>query len=78
MTKQHYQAQTYKAQSSVGYLVKRSHSLCVDAFEPVLKEALDTPGPVIVEVPVDYSDNHTLSTPVQRDLSALRSTQETD
>jgi DNA-binding MarR family transcriptional regulator len=38
VAKQHYQAQTYKAQSSVGYLVKRSHSLCLDALEPVLKE----------------------------------------
>jgi acetolactate synthase-1/2/3 large subunit len=42
-----------------------------DDFERVLKEAMDTPGPVIVDVPVDYSDNHTLSAVVQQDdLSA--------
>jgi acetolactate synthase-1/2/3 large subunit len=42
-----------------------------DDFERVLKEAMDTPGPVIVDVPVDYSDNHTLSALVQQDdLSA--------
>jgi DNA-binding MarR family transcriptional regulator len=38
VVKQHYAAQTYKAQSSVGYLVKRSYSLCVDALEPVFAE----------------------------------------
>jgi thiamine pyrophosphate-dependent acetolactate synthase large subunit-like protein len=42
-----------------------------DDFERVLKEAMDTSGPVIVDVPVDYSDNHTLSALVQQDdLSA--------
>jgi DNA-binding MarR family transcriptional regulator len=38
VVKQHYEAQTYKAQSSVGYLVKRAYSLCVDALEPVFTE----------------------------------------
>jgi DNA-binding MarR family transcriptional regulator len=38
VAKQHYQVETYKAQSSVGYLVKRSYSLCADVLEPVLKE----------------------------------------
>jgi len=38
VAKQHYDATTYKAQSSVGYLVKRSHSLCLDALEPVFEE----------------------------------------
>ena len=31
-----------------------------DQIAPILKQAMDTPGPVIVEVPVDYSDNHQL------------------
>ncbi len=34
---QHYQASTYRAQSSVGYLIKRSHSLMLDVLEPVLE-----------------------------------------
>jgi DNA-binding MarR family transcriptional regulator len=38
MSKQHYQASTYKAQQSVGYLLKRAHSLMLDAFEPMLEE----------------------------------------
>jgi DNA-binding MarR family transcriptional regulator len=37
MSKQHYQASTYKAQDSVGYLVKRSHSLVHDMLEPLLE-----------------------------------------
>jgi DNA-binding MarR family transcriptional regulator len=37
MSKQHYQVSTYKAQSSVGYLVKRTHSLMLDVLEPVLE-----------------------------------------
>jgi DNA-binding MarR family transcriptional regulator len=37
MSKQHYQASTYRAQSSVGYLIKRSHSLMLDVMEPVLE-----------------------------------------
>lgn len=32
-----------------------------DQIEPVLKTALETPGPVIVGVPVDYSDNWKLT-----------------
>ncbi|CAB3750892.1 Acetolactate synthase, catabolic [Paraburkholderia humisilvae] len=31
-----------------------------DDIVPVLKKAFDTPGPVIVGVHVDYSDNHKL------------------
>src|SRR5271155_47838 len=38
MSKQHYQASTYKTQSSVGYLVKRSHSLMLDVMEPIFEE----------------------------------------
>jgi DNA-binding MarR family transcriptional regulator len=38
MSKQHYQASTYRARSSVGYLIKRAHSLMLDVMEPVLEE----------------------------------------
>jgi DNA-binding MarR family transcriptional regulator len=38
MSKQHYQAGTYKAQFSVGYLVKRAHSLMLDIMEPVIEQ----------------------------------------
>ncbi|MGO9603022.1 MAG: acetolactate synthase AlsS [Candidatus Binataceae bacterium] len=31
-----------------------------DQIAPTLKTAMDTPGPVILEIPVDYSDNHLL------------------
>jgi DNA-binding MarR family transcriptional regulator len=37
MSKQHYQVATYRAQSSVGYLVKRAHSLMLDVLEPLLE-----------------------------------------
>jgi DNA-binding MarR family transcriptional regulator len=37
MSKQHYQAATYNARSSIGYLVKRSHSLTLDMLEPVIE-----------------------------------------
>jgi DNA-binding MarR family transcriptional regulator len=37
MSKQHYQVATFKARSSIGYLVKRSHSLMLDIMEPVLE-----------------------------------------
>jgi DNA-binding MarR family transcriptional regulator len=36
--KQHYHPETYKAQSSVGYLVKRSYAMCADVLEPVFAE----------------------------------------
>ena len=36
MSKQHYQVFTYKAQMSVGYLVKRAHSLFLDIMEPMI------------------------------------------
>jgi DNA-binding MarR family transcriptional regulator len=35
MSKQYYQLSTYHAQSSVGYLVKRAHSLMLDVMEPI-------------------------------------------
>jgi DNA-binding MarR family transcriptional regulator len=38
MSKQHYQVATYKAQLSVGYLVKRAHSLMLDIMEPVIEQ----------------------------------------
>lgn len=38
MSKQHYQVSTYKAQLSVGYLVKRAHSLMLDIMEPVTEQ----------------------------------------
>jgi acetolactate synthase I/II/III large subunit len=31
-----------------------------DQITPVLKQAFDTPGPVLVGVHVDYRDNHVL------------------
>jgi DNA-binding MarR family transcriptional regulator len=37
MSRQHYHASTYKAQSSVGYLVKRTHSLMLDLMEPLVE-----------------------------------------
>src|SRR5271155_805084 len=37
MSKQHYESSTYKAQDSIGYLVKRSHSLMHDILEPTLE-----------------------------------------
>jgi len=38
MSKQHYQVSTYRAQSSIGYLTKRAHSLMLDVMEPLLEE----------------------------------------
>jgi DNA-binding MarR family transcriptional regulator len=38
MSKQFYQLDTYHAQSSVGYLVKRAHSLMLDVMEPIFAE----------------------------------------
>jgi DNA-binding MarR family transcriptional regulator len=38
MSKQHYQVSTYKAQLSIGYLVKRAHSLMLDIMEPVIEQ----------------------------------------
>jgi DNA-binding MarR family transcriptional regulator len=37
MSKQHYKASTYKAQGSIGYLLKRAHSMMLDVMEPVLE-----------------------------------------
>jgi hypothetical protein len=36
--KQHYQVSTYRAQSSIGYLIKRAHSLMLDVLETVLEK----------------------------------------
>jgi DNA-binding MarR family transcriptional regulator len=36
MSKQYYKVESYRAQDSVGYLVKRAHSLNMDVMEPVL------------------------------------------
>ena len=38
MSKQHYRLSTYKAQLSIGYLVKRAHSLMLDIMEPVIEQ----------------------------------------
>lgn len=38
MIEQYYRAETYKAQTSIGYLVKRGYSLCLNALEPVLEK----------------------------------------
>src|ERR1700704_3831091 len=38
MSKQHYQVSTYKSQNSVGYLLKRGHSLMLAVLEPLLEE----------------------------------------
>ena len=35
---QHYEVTTYRAQTSVGYLTKRTHSLILDIMEPLLEE----------------------------------------
>ena len=37
MSRQHYQVASFRAQDSVGYLVKRAHSLMLDAIEPVFE-----------------------------------------
>jgi DNA-binding MarR family transcriptional regulator len=37
MSKQHYHVSTYTAQFSVGYLMKRAHSLMLDVMEPVFE-----------------------------------------
>jgi DNA-binding MarR family transcriptional regulator len=36
--KRHYQVSTYRAQNSIGYLMKRAHSLMLDVLEPVLEK----------------------------------------
>lgn len=38
MSKQHYKVATYTAQLSIGYLVKRAHSLMLDIMEPVIEQ----------------------------------------
>jgi acetolactate synthase I/II/III large subunit len=44
-----------EAFGAVGYMVRNA-----DELAPVMRKALDTPGPVIVGVHVDYRDNHKL------------------
>jgi DNA-binding MarR family transcriptional regulator len=36
--RRHYQVSTYRAQNSIGYLMKRAHSLMLDVLEPVLEK----------------------------------------
>ena len=38
MSKQHYHASTYKAQNSIGYLIKRAHSMMMDVLEQLFAE----------------------------------------
>ena len=38
MSKQHYKLSTYRAQDSIGYLLKRAHSLMMAVMEPLLEE----------------------------------------
>jgi DNA-binding MarR family transcriptional regulator len=38
MSKQHYQAATYKAENSIGYLIKRAHSMILNVLEQVFGE----------------------------------------
>lgn len=38
MTEQHYQVKTYEARNSIGYLVKRTYGLMLDALEPAFAE----------------------------------------
>jgi DNA-binding MarR family transcriptional regulator len=38
MPERHYQVSTYRAQNSIGYLMKRAHSLMLDVLEPVLEQ----------------------------------------
>ena len=38
MSKQHYKLSTYRAQDSIGYLLKRAHSLMLAVMEPLLEE----------------------------------------
>lgn len=35
-SREHYKAATYRAQTNIGYLMKRAHSMLVDLAEPVL------------------------------------------
>ncbi len=37
MSKQHYQVSTYSPQQTIGYLIKRSHSLMHDVLDPILE-----------------------------------------
>ena len=38
MSRQHYQAKTFRARDSIGYLVKRASTLCLDHVEPAFAE----------------------------------------
>jgi DNA-binding MarR family transcriptional regulator len=37
MSKQHYRVASYRSQDSIGYLVKRTHSMMMDVLEPVFE-----------------------------------------
>jgi hypothetical protein len=50
-----------------GLRCNRPDDLTPDEIAPVLKEALDHSGPIIVGLPVDYSDNHKLFEMVKED-----------
>jgi acetolactate synthase I/II/III large subunit len=51
-----------EAFGAVGYMARNA-----DEIGPVMRKALETPGPVIVGVHVDYSDNHKLFEMVRGD-----------
>ncbi len=38
MSRQHYKTETYRARSSIGYMVKRVHALMMDGLEPAFAE----------------------------------------
>lgn len=38
MSKQHYHASSYRAQNSIGYLIKRAHSMMLDVLEQVFAD----------------------------------------
>jgi DNA-binding MarR family transcriptional regulator len=38
MSKQYYQVSTYRTQFSIGYLVKRAHSMMLDVMEPLFED----------------------------------------
>jgi acetolactate synthase-1/2/3 large subunit len=44
-----------EAFGATGFMIRTA-----DEITPVLKKAFDTPGPVLIGIHVDYSDNHTL------------------
>src|SRR5262249_26157458 len=51
-----------EAMGATGFRVERPES-----FAPTLRKAMEIPGPVIIEVPVDYSHNRELGEHVHSD-----------